>query len=180
MKILNIFVAVRDGTFQDFKNFYEGNINVISGNLDLNLLCMAVTNDKNPEEKLQIIKFLFAEGIDVNYATQKEKRNALHLFYFCVLRPTIEYEMEITNLFIKHGVNVNATDKYNAIPLKYAITINNLPTSDNKEMYQLLLNKGSDYNLKDGFGKSCLDYAKEYSWRNDFLDIVKEYENSKK
>ncbi|MGA3439575.1 ankyrin repeat domain-containing protein, partial [Lactiplantibacillus plantarum] len=35
-------------------------------------------------------------------------------------------------------------------------------------------------NLKDGFGKSCLDYAKEYSWRNDFLDIVKEYENSKK
>ncbi|MDE4447431.1 ankyrin repeat domain-containing protein, partial [Lactiplantibacillus plantarum] len=68
MKILNIFDAVRDGTFQDFKNFYEGNINVISGNLDLNLLCMAVTNDKNPEEKLQIIKFLFAEGIDVNYA----------------------------------------------------------------------------------------------------------------
>ncbi len=80
MKILNVFDAVRDGTFQDFKNFYEGNINVISGNLDLNLLCMAVTNDKNPEEKLQIIKFLFAEGIDVNYATQK--KNEMHFIYF--------------------------------------------------------------------------------------------------
>lgn len=88
--------------------------------------------------------------------------------------------MEIINFFIKYGVNVNVIDKYNVILLKYVIIINNLLILDNKEMYQLLLNKGLDYNLKDGFGKLCLDYVKEYFWRNDFLDIVKEYENSKK
>ncbi|MGE7631407.1 hypothetical protein ACQKMZ_03415 [Bacillus paramycoides] len=96
------------------------------------------------------------------------------MFYFCVLRPTIEYELEITRLLIDNKININAWDKYNAIPLKYAITINKLSTEDNKDMYKLLIKKGSNYNLKDQFGKSCVDYAKEYSWRNDLLTIIEE------
>ncbi|PEK83995.1 hypothetical protein CN600_30925, partial [Bacillus mycoides] len=32
----------------------------------------------------------------------------------------------------------------------------------------------SNYNLKDQSGKSCVDYAKEYSWRNDLLTIIEE------
>ncbi|WP_235712215.1 ankyrin repeat domain-containing protein [Bacillus mycoides] len=95
------------------------------------------------------------------------------MFYFCVLRPTIEYELEITRLLIDE-ININALDKYNAIPLKYAITINKLSTEDNKDMYKLLIKNGSNYNLKDQSGKSCGDYAKEYSWRNDLLTIIEE------
>lgn len=50
---------------------------------------------------------------------------------------------------------------------------------DNKELFLYLLRVGSDYKNKDEFGKSCLDYAEEYFWRNDFLDLVKEFENEK-
>ncbi|MDG2800029.1 ankyrin repeat domain-containing protein, partial [Vibrio parahaemolyticus] len=174
MRILNVFDAVREGDFEDFKKIYDGDINQIDSDLDINLLCMALTNNKNSSEKLKIIKFLLEEGIDINYTTAKDKRNALHMFYFCVLRPTIEYELEITRLLIDNKININALDKYNAIPLKYAITINKLPTEDNKDMYKLLIKKGSNYNLKDQFGKSCVDYAKEYSWRNDLLTIIEE------
>lgn len=28
-------------------------------------------------------------------------------------------------------------------------------------------------------GKSCLDYAKEFSWRNGFIKIVEDFENDK-
>ncbi len=28
-------------------------------------------------------------------------------------------------------------------------------------------------------GKSCIDYANEYSWRRGFIDIVKKVENDK-
>ena len=174
MRILNVFDAVREGDFEDFKKIYDGDINQIDSDLDINLLCMALTNNKNSSEKLKIIKFLLEEGIDINYTTAKDKRNALHMFYFCVLRPTIEYELEITRLLIDNKININALDKYNAIPLKYAITINKLPTEDNKDMYKLLIKKGSNYNLKDQFGKSWVDYAKEYSWRNDLLTIIEE------
>ncbi|WP_419958257.1 hypothetical protein [Psychrobacillus psychrotolerans] len=38
MKILNIFDAARDGTLDDLKRFYDGNINQVDEELDINLL----------------------------------------------------------------------------------------------------------------------------------------------
>ena len=40
-----------------------------------------------------------------------------------------------------------------------------------------LLQKSSNYRLRDVFDKSCINYAEEYSWRNRFLEIVKEFED---
>ncbi|MCB2357281.1 ankyrin repeat domain-containing protein [Clostridium estertheticum] len=177
MKIINVFDAVRDGTYEEFIKFYTGNINAISESLGLNLLSLAVVNDKNPHEKLKIIKFLISEGIDINFIDKKDKRNALHIFYFNVLRPSSEYMLEVTKLLVGNGIDVNRVDKYNAIPLKYAITIIKVATQDIKAIYHYLLEQGSDYNHKDIFKKSCADYANEYCWRNDVMEIIKEFEN---
>ncbi|WP_099191900.1 ankyrin repeat domain-containing protein [Tepidibacter mesophilus] len=180
MKITNAFDAVRDGTYEEFIKFYTGNINAVSDSLGLNLLSLAIANDKNPNEKIKIIKFLIPEGIDINFTDKKDKRNALHIFYFNVLRPSSEYMLEVTNLLVENGIDVNRADKYNAIPLKYAIIITKLATQDIKSIYQYLLEQGSDYNHKDIFEKSCVDYANEYSWRNDVMRIIKEFENGNK
>ena len=177
--VYDLFSAVGGGTFKEFKKFYQGEINQVNKYSKLNLLQMAFTNDEQPEEKMKIIEFLLRKGIDINYQDKKDQQNALHIFYFCVWRPTVEYENKITNLLIEHGINVNQMDKYNATPLMYAITLNKLTTMENKQMYQTLLTAGSDYNLKDKFGKSTLDYAKEYFWRNDFIEIVDEFEKQK-
>lgn len=180
MKITNIFDAVRDGTYEEFIKFYDGNVNQVSQRLGLNLLSLAVSNDKNQNEKLKIINFLISEGVDINFTDKKDNRNALHIFYFNVLRPSSEYMLEITKLLVEHGLEVNNIDKYNAIPLKYAITITKLATQDIRLIYKYLLQKGSDYTHKDIFGKSCLDYINEYGWRNDVLGIIKEFENANK
>ena len=180
MKITNVFDAVRDGTYEEFISFYNGNINIISESLGLNLLSLALVNDKNPHEKLEIINFLISEGIDINFTDKKDKRNALHVFYFNVLRPSSEYMMKITKILVGNGIDVNGLDKYNAIPLKYAITITKKATHDIKSTYEYLLEQGSDYNHRDIFEKSCVDYANEYSWRNDFIEIIKEFEYENK
>ncbi|WP_088816167.1 MULTISPECIES: hypothetical protein [Listeria] len=60
------------------------------------------------------------------------------------------------------------------------VTIDKLSTNENKPLYYVLLKEGSNYRLKDSFGKSCLDYAKEYSWRNDFITVVEEFESENK
>ena len=49
-----------------------------------------------------------------------------------------------------------------------------VPPEEMKEIYVMLIQAGSDYKKKDTFQKSCLDYAQEYSWRNGFIDIVRE------
>ncbi|SPX68917.1 ankyrin repeat family protein [Lactiplantibacillus plantarum subsp. plantarum] len=55
---------------------------------------MAMTNDDNPEEKLKIVHFLLQAGIDVNFVTKSEHRNALHYF-------TIVYGVQILSLLWK-------------------------------------------------------------------------------
>lgn len=177
MRVTDVFDAARDGTYEQFLEYYSGDVNLVNENLGMNLLCLALVNDENPIDKLKIVQFLISEGININFTDEKDRRNALHTFYFNTLRPSVEYLQEITRLLVEAGVNVNGKDRFGSIPLKYLITITKLPTEDIREIYKYLLECGSDYNNKDIFGKSCIEYAKEYSWRNNFVEIVKEYEN---
>ena len=66
----------------------------------------------------------------------------------------------------------NGKDKYGAIPLNYAITVVKLPTEAAMPVYQYLIDHGSNICEKDNFGKTCLDYAKEYSWRNGIISLM--------
>lgn len=174
MKILHVFDAVKDGTYDEFKSLFDGNVNQVDEYTKLNLLETAVVNDINVNDKKKIIRHLISCGIDINFVDAKFKRNALHSLFFNVMRGTKEYYLEISQILIHAGIDINQTDKFGAIPLKYAITLNKLITDDMKVVYLFLIESGSDYNYKDNFNKSCLDYANEYDWRNGFVELVKE------
>lgn len=176
---MDIFDVAYSGTFSEFKKTFKGDINQTDKYLDLNLLCAVILGEGDDAEQLAKAQFLIDKEININYVTGKEKRNALHLYYFSNWRPDHQFALEVAKLLLESGINVNAKDDYNAIPLKCLLTLNKQPTMENKDLYMLLLNAGSDYRHKDEFGKSCLDYAEEFSWRNDFVGIVEEYENGK-
>jgi ankyrin repeat protein len=177
MKIVNVFDAITDGTYEDFIKYYDGNVNQVNPYTNLNLMLTAMVNDKNPDEKLAIIKHLISEGIDINFVDPISHRNALHTLFFNLLRGNSEYITVVVKMLVDFGVDINGKDKYDAVPLKYAITVMKNSTDDLKNIYVFLLGQGSEYMHKDMLGKSCVDYAKEYSWRNEFLNILKEYEN---
>lgn len=174
MTVVNVFDAAIEGDWIAFQKLFDGNINQINPYSNMNLLQLAVTSTKNSGGRLEIIRFLIEHGIDLTYKDNKFQRNALHVAFFGFLKGDIECLKEQTKLLISAGVDINATDKFDAIPLKYAITISKHSTEEMKEIYTLLVQAGSNYNRKDIFQKSCLDYAQEYSWRNGFMDIVKE------
>ena len=179
MVVVNVFDAAKEGDYKRFKELYCGDANIINRFSHMNLLQLALIHEEKTEEKLKIIRFLLEAGVDVNYIDSKYKRNALHIFYFSVMRETPKYFMEVTKLLIESGININAKDKFGVIPLKYAISINKLPTEDIEDLYRYLIKSGSEYNHIDKFGKSCLDYSKEYNWRTGFISLVKEYEDGK-
>ena len=85
----------------------------------------------------------------------------------------------MVKLLIEAGIDVNAVDKFGSIPMTYSVTLLKLATEELEPLYKLLLEAGSDYKLKNKSGKSCLDYAEEYSWRSSLLDIIKEYEDGR-
>ena len=171
MRIENVFDAAIEGTFEDFKKHYK-KVDEIDKYAGMNLLCLTVCRDNNWKEKLKIIEFLLSQKIDVNFVSKKDKRNALHFLYFSNFRPEVEYLIKATDLLIKSGIDINARDKYGAIPMQYLISINKFTTQDLKPVFEFLIKHGADYSQKDNFDNSCLDYAKQFSWRNDFIELV--------
>lgn len=178
--ITDIFDAIKDGNYEDFKNYYNGDVECIDKYTGLNLLLTAMVNNKNPVDKLKMIEILINDKVNIHFIDKKYKRNALHTLYFNALRSDAGYLEKVVNKLIIAGINVNTKDIYGAIPLKYAITVCKNTTEDMEKQYRYLIRCGSNYKEKDDFGKSCIDYAKELSWRADFINIVKEYENENK
>ena len=176
---MDIFDIVQDGTYNEFIESYNGDITQIDKYTKLNLLCTAMLNNNLPEEKLKIIKYLLSEKVEVNFLSKKENRNALHYFFQANWRPKIAYAYEVVKLLVGTGIDVNAVDKFGSIPMTYSVTLLKLATEELEPLYMLLLEAGSDYKLKNKSGKSCLDYAKEYSWRSSLLDIIKDYEEGR-
>ena len=82
-------------------------------------------------------------------------------------RVDVEYATKIMSMLLKAGINVNQVDKYGAIPLITAITVLKLTTKQALPLYEMLIASSSDINRKDFKGKSAIDYAIEFSWRQD-------------
>lgn len=177
MRIINVFDAVQEGNFKEFKRLYTDDINIIDKFSYFNLLQSVLISTNNEAERLKIINFLLENNININYRDKKYHRNALHCVFFNFLEGNAEYLLKVVTMLIDAGIEINATDKYKAIPLKYAITIGKLDTEEIEDVYRCMIKAGSDYNLKDAFGKSCMDYAKELTWRNGFIKIVEDMEN---
>ena len=175
--ITDVFDAIRDGYYEDFKKYYHGDVREIDPYSKLNLLLMAMVNSKNPADKMKMIQTLLHDGIDINYIDKKYRRNALHTLYFNALDSDVAYLEQVVYTLVSAGIDINAKDIYGAIPLKYALTVCKQTTANMEKQYRYLLKCGSDYKHKDNFGKNCLDYAKELSWRADFIKIAEEVEN---
>ena len=71
MILVDIFDAAREGDWDAFQKFFDGNVNQVNPNSNYNLLQLAVTSTKNPEGRLAIVRFLLEQGIDLNYRETK-------------------------------------------------------------------------------------------------------------
>ena len=69
-------------------------------------------------------------------------------------------------------MNVIAKDKDWAIPRNSAISVVKWQTGTAMQVYQHLIVLGSNIYEKDNFGKACIDYAKEFSWRNGLVSLM--------
>lgn len=166
-----MFDALLEGNFKEFQRLYNGNINDINEFTHLNLLETTLVNTNNEGERIKVISYLLSNGIDIKFQDKKYRRNALHTVFFNFLHGDIKYLSEVVEMLIDSGIDINRVDKYNAVPLKYAITVCKLKTEEMRDVYSNILRAGADYKLKDIFGKSCMDYAKSYPGEQNLLRL---------
>ena len=123
MILVDIFDAAREGDWDAFQKFFNGNINQINQHSNYNLLQLVVTSTENPEDRLAILRFLLENGIDLDYRDKKFQRNALHIAFFGFRKGDLEYLKKQTELLISAGVDVNAVDK---LGIKELVSMKNI------------------------------------------------------
>lgn len=176
--MIYIYITAQKGTYEEFKKIYtKDTATTTTGSRNMTILQYIVLNDTYSKDRIKMIEKVIKDGVDVNHICSEHNRNVLHLMYMNFRDKDYPIIFKITKLLIDAGIDVNAKDGFNNIPMKYAIAVLKSTTEELTPLYKLLLDSGSEYKNVDKFGKSCLDYAKEYSWRNGFIDIVKEFEN---
>lgn len=167
--LTDVFDAVRDGSYTDFLYFYQQNpdVNQVGWTGKFSLLQAVFTGTSDIEEKKKICHFLLNENVNINYTN--EDGNALHILFqqSHVWKATVADLLELTELLIKNGIDVNVKDKYGAISLSYAISTLKFPTEELVDLHRLLLHSGADILSEDNYGNSCLYYAKQFPWRLD-------------
>lgn len=176
MILTDVFDAARDGSYNDFLYFFKKNPDINQfGWTEFSLLQAVFTGAGDKEEKKKICYFLLDENVDVNYTN--EDGNALHILFqqSHLWKATVTDLLELTELLIQKGIDVNAKDKHGAISLSYAISILKFPTEELIGLYTLLLHSGADALSEDNYGNSCLYYANQFPWRLDLVPILEEY-----
>ncbi|XP_023017558.2 nuclear factor NF-kappa-B p105 subunit [Leptinotarsa decemlineata] len=134
-----LHLAVRIQQFSLVHNLIQkgANINTVDifDNTPLSLACI-----EKPDQKM--VAFLLHRGADVNL----ERRLHMDLFLECVLNCYSIKQLEIINLLIDEGINVNTTDKVNNRNCMHIVAITGyIPLA------VFLLEKGAILNIKDNF-----------------------------
>jgi len=113
------------------------------------------------EEKLDLVKQLILEGIDINV----QGHNG-----FTPLMQAVELEnLKIVHYLIESGADTNLPGHQGATPLHIAVDISiegieNESSSGNElEMISFLLKNGADANKTNSQGESPVDWAKKYN-----------------
>ena len=100
---------------------------------------------------IEAVKQFLADGADVNAKDDDFGWTALHI----AAMSTIDEQLEIAELLISRGAEVNAKDNSGRTPLHEAAR-----HSSAKEISALLIAKGADINAKDEIsGLTPLDYS---------------------
>ncbi|MCT7546124.1 ankyrin repeat domain-containing protein [Aliarcobacter cryaerophilus] len=107
----------------------------------------------------EIAKLLIEAGSDVNLAKETGNRYTPLLLITSQKEPSLD----IFNMLIKAGADINAKDKYSCTPLHWASSKNHI------ELVKVLIKAGADINAKDKYSCTPLHWASS----KNHIELVK-------
>ena len=137
-----------------------------SSNPGLGVLYLAIKLD-NPKA----VKLLLAAGCDVE--TKNDSDTSGWAGETSLLAATFWRRIEIAELLIQAGANVNATTEKHVLPLHEAVRM------EYPEMVKLLLKNGADAQAVDHTGRTPLEYASDPATVQEYKDLFLEFQDSK-
>lgn len=187
----SISLILEEGNLEELKNYIENGADV-NGKYDgKSLLHFAIDNCENNYS--EIIEFLINSGADINSCESYLKETPLHRLcaranprmeiiqlllgrgakvnienvagktpiFYC----NFSYSVELLDLLVKHGADINHTDKYNNTILHDDFS--NYTNGNFEEFLNRLISLGFDINSKNNLGHTPL-----YLCKNKYVEKI--------
>ena len=165
---IDAYSAVAIGDLELLAKLLDENPNAVnsSSNPGLGVLYLAIKLDSP-----KAVKLLLAAGYDVE--TKNDSDISGWAGKTSLLAATFWRRIEIAELLIQAGANVNATTEKHVLPLHEAVRM------EYPEMVKLLLKNGADAQAVDHTGRTPLEYASDPATVQEYKDLFLEFQDSK-
>lgn len=164
---MDMYFSAKTQTLTQFKELYDKRLLNEAPKIGSPVIFCAMAN-QTPQNRYDIVKFLIGEGAELK-GTNAESETLFHIL-FSRPKHIIEQTVELTQILIDAGVNINQLDAKNRVAIQYLINQPKFTDEDFAPLYDAIFqNCTLEVNIKNDWGYTPIELARKLPYRADLL-----------
>lgn len=162
-----MYFSAKTQTLAQFKEVYDKRLLNETAKNDSPVIFCAMAN-QIPQNRDDIVKFLIGEGAELK-GTNEESETLFHILFS---RPNhiMEQTVELTQILIDEGVDINQLDAKHRVAIQHLISHPKFTDEDFAPLYDVIFqNCTLELNIKNDWGYSPIELAQKLPYRADLL-----------
>ena len=165
MNGMNMYFSARTQTLTQFKEVYDKRLLNETPKNESPVIFCAMAN-QTPQNRYDIVKFLIGEGAELK-GTNDENATLFHIL-FSRPKHIMEQTVELTQILIEAGVDINQLDAKNRVAIQHLISQPKFTDEDFAPLYDVLFQKCTlELNIKNDWGYTPIELARKDPYRAD-------------
>ena len=172
MNGMYMYFSARTQTLAQFKEVYDKRLLNETPQDGSRVIFCAMAN-QTPQNRYDIVKFLIGEGAELK-GTNEESETLFHIL-FSRPKHIMEQTVELTQILIDAGVDINQLDAKHRAAIQYLISHPKFTDEDFAPLYDVIFqNCTLEVNAKNDWGYTPIELARKLPYRADLLKRMTE------
>lgn len=172
MNGMYMYFSARTQTLAQFKEVYDKRLLNETPQDGSPVIFCAMVN-QTPQNRYDIVKFLIGEGAELK-GTNEESETLFHIL-FSRPKHIMEQTVELTQILIDAGVDINQLDAKHRAAIQYLISHPKFTDEDFAPLYDVIFqNCTLEVNAKNDWGYTPIELARKLPYRADLLKRMTE------
>ena len=167
MNGMYMYFSARTQTLAQFKEVYDKRLLNETPQDGSPVIFCAMAN-QTPQNRYDIVKFLIGEGAELK-GTNEESETLFHIL-FSRPKHIMEQTVELTQILIDAGVDINQLDAKHEVAIQELISQPKFTDEDFAPLYDVIFQKCTlELNTKNDWGYTPIELARKTPYRADLL-----------
>ena len=164
---MDMYASAKTQTLTQFKEVYDKRLLNAVPKTGSPVVFHAMAN-QTPQNRYDIVKFLIGEGAELK-CTNDEGATLFHIL-FSRPKHIMEQTVELTQILIEAGVDINQLDAKHRLAIQHLISHPKFTDEDFAPLYDVIFQSCTlDINVKNDWGYTPIELARKLPYRADLL-----------